>query len=121
MPSPATETPAATVVSGNPLTRVQNEERYAIVSIIVVASLDYSNVVHIAVEVSRCAVSPRPCDDSLDLQPSAHHGFSSLDEWLYHLLPFCFSIIPDVSCTLYQPPYIISRLVRTALIPNACA
>ncbi len=38
--SPATETPAATVVSANPLTRVQNEERYAIISFIIVASHD---------------------------------------------------------------------------------
>lgn len=39
VPSAATETPA-TVVSTNPLTRVQNEERYAIVSFTIVASLD---------------------------------------------------------------------------------
>ena len=40
MPSATTETPAATVVSANPITRVQNEERYAIVSFTIVASLD---------------------------------------------------------------------------------
>lgn len=58
VPSPVTETPAATAVSVNPLTRVQNEERYALVSSIIVVSLDYSNAVLIAVEVSRRAVSP---------------------------------------------------------------
>jgi hypothetical protein len=40
VPSAATETPVATVGSANPLTRAQNEERYAIVSFIIVASLD---------------------------------------------------------------------------------
>jgi hypothetical protein len=40
VPSAVTETPVATVVSVNPLTRVQNEERYAIVSFVIVASLD---------------------------------------------------------------------------------
>jgi kinesin family protein 5 len=40
VPSAATETPVATVVSVNPLSRVQNEEGYAIVSFIIVASLD---------------------------------------------------------------------------------
>jgi hypothetical protein len=40
VPSAATQPPAATVVSPNPLTRVQNEERYAIISFIIVASLD---------------------------------------------------------------------------------
>jgi kinesin family member 5 len=40
VPSAATETPAASVVSANSLTRVQNEERYAIVSFIIVALLD---------------------------------------------------------------------------------
>jgi kinesin family protein 5 len=40
VPSPASETPGATVVSANPLTRAQNEERYANVSFVIVASLD---------------------------------------------------------------------------------
>jgi len=40
VPSVATETPAAAIVSANPLSRVQNEERYAIVSFTIVASLD---------------------------------------------------------------------------------
>lgn len=40
VPSATTETPGATVVSVNPLTRVQNEERYAIVSFVIVASFD---------------------------------------------------------------------------------
>lgn len=40
VPSAATETPAASVVSASSLTRVQNEERYATVSFTIVASLD---------------------------------------------------------------------------------
>jgi len=70
---------------------------------------------------------PTSCYISLDFviysfhpQASAHRGSSSLDELVYHSVPFCFSIIPDASCTLYRPSYIISTDSYT-LIPNTCA
>lgn len=50
VPRATTETTASTIVPTNPLTKVQNEERYAFVSLVSVFGL--SNVVPCEVEVS---------------------------------------------------------------------
>ena len=114
------ETTASTIVPANPLAKVQNEERYAFVCIGVSVSA-YLMSFLCEVEVScQDAVLYRPRRHHIlthgILQASALHGSSSLGEPLY---PFCFSIIPDVSCTLL-PPYIISTDSYTLIPPYMC-